>query len=399
VQAQGFQSITVNVATRHGQIGHANIRMAVAAVETEVQVGDNSDGVNSDRGAGTTTLGTKEVEQLPDDPTDLLRELQTLAASAGGDPAATQVVVDGFQNGSAMPPKSSIASIRINPDIFAPEYQSPLWNGGRLEITTKAGADRFHGALYLTDSDGRFNATDPFSVTATPAGKRRYGFELSGPLVSKKTDFAIALEKRDIDEFNVVNATNLKPSGIPTQLQQTVDAPQRLWIASARGDWQITPKDTVTLSFSANVNNLGNQGVGGLILAEAGYNSLQSEYDLRFSNAFIANANVLNQTRVGFSWKRTQQSPFSSAPLVQVSGYFTGGGATSQNLNDRERDLEIDDDLLISHGRHSLKVGIQTLGLLFTIWPPTSSTERLSSVVAVRQPWMRTTIQPGRPKT
>ena len=65
--------------------------------------------------AGTTLLGVREVQQLPDDPDDFLRELQVLA---GGDPASTVIVVDGFQNASALPPKSSIASIRINPDIF-----------------------------------------------------------------------------------------------------------------------------------------------------------------------------------------------------------------------------------------------------------------------------------------
>jgi hypothetical protein len=28
--------------------------------------------------------------------------------------------------------------------------------------------------------------------------------------------------------------------------------------------------------------------------------------------------------------------------LADVAGYFTGGGATSRDLNDRERNLEID---------------------------------------------------------
>ncbi len=118
-------------------------------------------------------------------------------------------MVDGFQNPSALPPKNSIASIRINPYFFSAKYQWPPFSGGVKEITTKPGADAFHGAVFFTDSDGIFNATDPFSLTATPAGKRRYGFELSGRIISKKSGFALALEKRDIDEFNVVNAVTL----------------------------------------------------------------------------------------------------------------------------------------------------------------------------------------------
>lgn len=310
------------------------------------------------------------MQRLPDDPDDLLRELQALAASAGGNPQSTLIVVDGFQNGSVMPPKSSIASIRVNPDIYSPEYKSPLWGGGRIEITTKAGADAFHGALFFADSNGIFNATDPFSVAATPASKQRYGFELSGPIVRKRADFALALEKRDINEFNVVNATVLNASDSEAPLQQTVSAPQRLWIGSARGDWQWREKDLATLSFSSNVNSLGNQGVGGLVLPEAGYDSLTSEYDLRLSNTQTLNANTLQQTRIGYTWRRTQQTPLSTAPALQVAGYFLGGGASAQNLNNRERDLEIDDEVMATRGKHDLKFGAQSLGIFIHDYDP-----------------------------
>jgi hypothetical protein len=190
VQADGFAPGSTQARARPGGTAHVNLQLALASVQTDVQVGPDASGVDSSNGAGTIVLGAKEVQQLPDDPDDLLRQLQILAASSGSNPAATIVVVDGFQSPSAMPPKSSIASIRINPDFFAPEYQTPNWSGGRIEITTKPGADTFHGALFFTDSNGIFNATDPFSTTATPAGRRRYGFELTGPVIRKKLAFA-----------------------------------------------------------------------------------------------------------------------------------------------------------------------------------------------------------------
>ena len=140
-----------------------------------------------------------------------------------------------------------------------------------IEIITKPGAGSLHGALFFTDSDGIFNATDPFSAIATPAGKQRYGFELSGPIVSGKSGYSLAFERRNIDEFNVVDAITLDASRNLTPLHQTIAAPQRLWIASARGDWQLSPKDMANVSFSSNLNNLDNQGIGGLVLPEAGY--------------------------------------------------------------------------------------------------------------------------------
>lgn len=361
--AAGFALVVTRAHAQAGSTARVDLQLAVAGVQTDVQVGDEPTTMNADHGLGAMTLNTHDVQQLADDPDDLLRELQMLASVAGGNPASATIRVDGFQNGSTLPPKNSIASIRVSPDFFSAEYQWPPFNGGQIDITTKPGADRFHGTLFFTDSDGSFNATDPFSITATPASKRRYGFEFSGPMVRKKNGFSLALEKRDINEFNVVNAVSLDVENQPAPLQQTIPAPQRLWIASARGDWQVTPNDVATVSLSADVNSVANQGSGGLSLAESGYGSRTSEYDLRLSNLQTLSAHTLHTTRVGYTWKRTEQTPLSTGPALQVAGYFTGGGSTSGNLDDRERDLEIDDDVTFTHGKHELKIGAQSLGI------------------------------------
>jgi hypothetical protein len=358
--ADGFAQAIGRAHSHAGGSAHVSLRLTVASVRTDVQVNANAD---DNRTAGSTVLGTEAVQRLSDDPDDFLRQLQAFAAGGGGPSGHALVTVDGFQNGSALPPKSSIASIRVNPDLFSSEYQTVPWLGARIEIETKPGAGPWHGALFFADSASPFNATDPLSVTATPAGKRRYGFELGGPITQKKSDVFLALEKRDIDEFNVVDAVTLSSTETPEPLQQSLPAPQRLWIGSARADWQLRSNDLMTVSFAANVNNLGNQGAGGLVLGEAGYNSLVSEYDLRLLNAQTVNANMLHETRIGYTWKRTEQTPLSIAPSVQVAGYFLGGGSTSGDLNNRERDLEADDDVILSRGRHTLKFGIQTLGV------------------------------------
>jgi hypothetical protein len=338
------------------------VELAIAAVKTSVDVGDDANSLDTDHGAGTHILTGKDVQDLADDPDDFKRQLQVLAATSGGAPGQATITVDGFQNASQLPPKSSIASIRVNPDMFSSEYQEPPYRGGRIEIYTKPGLDTYHGALFYTDSDSVFNANDPYSVTATPAGKRRYGFELNGPIIKRKSDFTLALEKRDIDEFNVVNAVVLGADGASAPFQQSVSAPQRLWIASARSDWQWSPKNIATASYSGNVSSLGNQGVGGLSLEEAGYGTEISEHNLRFTNIATLSANLLHETRIGYTWKNTIDTPNSGAASVQVAGAFTGGGATSQRLEDRERDLEVDDDVMLTRGAQTFKAGAQALG-------------------------------------
>ncbi|WP_263359864.1 TonB-dependent receptor [Acidicapsa ligni] len=370
VQADGFADASVTAAPSPNLVTHLNIQLQIANLATNIQVGDDVTALDADHGVGTRTLSTRDVQQLSDDPDDFLRELQAIAASGGGMPGSALLTVDGFENASAVPPKGSIASIRVNPDLFSAEYESAPYLGGRIEIFTKPGASPYHGALFFTDSNAIFNATDPLSATATPAGKQRYGFEISGPVVAEKNGFALALEKRDIDEFNVVDAVTLDAEGNPSPLQQSVSAPQRLWIASARDDWQAAVNDSMAVSFTANVNNLGNQGIGGLTLAEAGYSSLVSEYDLRLNNTLTLGTNILHETRIGYTWKRTANTPVSMNPSLQVAGYFTGGGATSQNLDNREQDLEADDDLMVTQGKHTWKIGAQSLGFFVHDYDP-----------------------------
>jgi hypothetical protein len=353
--------------------GPANltVHLRIADVHTDIEVGENGGvSVDADHGAGTHTLTAQDLQGMADDPDDFKRQLQVLAATSGGAPGQAIITVDGFQNSSTLPPKSSIASIRVNPDMFSAEYDKPPYQGGRVEIFTKPGRDSLHGALFFTDSDSSVNATDPFALSSTPAGKRRYGFEFGGPIRKQKSDFFLALERRDIHEFNVVNAVVLNSQGDETTANENVSAPQRLWIGSVRTDWQLNPKNMLAATYSANLNDSDNVGSGGLALAEAGYNSTVSEQNLRLTDIFTLSPTLLHETHIGFTWKNTSDVPVSSAASLQVAGAFTGGGATAGHLQNRERDLEVDDDVMWSHHKHQVKMGVASLGILVHDYDP-----------------------------
>jgi Carboxypeptidase regulatory-like domain len=361
--AAGFARVTAWVHRQRSETIHVNLRLPVAPVETNVAVDENASGVDSANSASSTVLGPAELARLSDDPDDLLRQLQYMAASGGGPPESAVITLNGFQRGTSLPSRDSIASIRINPDPFSSEHETAPWMGGRIEVTTKPGARTYHGALFFVDSDSTFNATDPLSTTATPATNQRFGFELSGPIRGKNTDFFFALEKRNIHEFNVIDAVTLDRGFNPAPFEQAVGAPQNLWIGSARGDWQITPKDSATLSFSANVNSLGNQGIGGLALADSGFNSQTMTYDVRLSDTQTVSARLVHETRISYTWSRAAQTPLSTQPSLQVAGYFLGGGSTAGDLNNRERNLETDDDAILARGKNSVKFGLQSFGI------------------------------------
>jgi hypothetical protein len=310
-------------------------------------------------GLNGATLSESQLSTLADDPDDLQRELQQLSATGGGPPSGAVISVDGFQDDSPLPPKSSIARIEVNPDLFSAENRQPPFDGGHIQIFTKPGAKNFHGSLFTTNSSQWMNARDPFSDAPAAIGKQRYGFTLNGPVRKEGSNFSFALEHRSIDEFAVVNAITLDSAGNPASTVANVPVPQLLWIGSARVDAQLGPKNIAFVSYSANVNHLSNVGAGGTSLLENGYESERYDHILRFSDTTTISPNLLHEGRVSIDFRGEIDDPNSSAPQVQVEGAFTGGGAGIGPQRIRQIRTEWDDDFILTRGQHSLKAGLQ----------------------------------------
>ncbi len=216
------------------------------------------------------------------------------------------------------------------------------------------------------------NAKDPFALSRAAIGKQRYGFELSGPIRRNKADFALALEHRQIDQFAVVNAVSLDAAGHATSIIGNVATPQAMWQGSARLGWMPNGKNNITASYTASINSLQNVGVGGQVLQEAGYDSRQSQHALRFTNVQTLSARAIHETRAGYTWRLRDDTPQTAAPSLQVAGAFTGGGAYTQALRSHQRDLEIDDDILYTRGKHSMKAGVELLNTTLNDSLPTN---------------------------
>jgi hypothetical protein len=358
VVAAGFSKQEISFTAPHGS--QMDVTLHPEEVETQMDVNADDAANNSPASSGPTqTISGNRLQSLADDPDDLLRELQQLAAAAGGNSTNTTIAVDGFQDTSKLPPKSSIAYIKVNPDQFSAEYREPPFDGGRVEVYTKPGQRTYHGALFTTNGSPWENARDPFSTSKASIGKQRYGFELTGPIQKQGSDFALTLEHRSIDNFAVVNAVTLDNNGNSTNTVANVATPQRLWVGTARSDWQLGAKNTFITSYSANVNHLENVGVGGTALAETGYDSEQYEHMFRLSNITTASAHFMHEARLSLRWDGETDSPVSDAPQVQVVGAFTGGGTTLGPQRLHEFNIEVDDDAILTTKNHTLKFGTQ----------------------------------------
>jgi hypothetical protein len=138
VVAQGFALYeNDNVIITSGQPMRLNVAMTIEVEEQHIQVSDTvpTVDVNPANNAGAIIISGKELEALPDDPDELLTDLQALAGPSAG-PNGGQLYIDGFTAGQ-LPPKSSIREIRINQNPFSAEYDKLGY--GRIEVFTKPG--------------------------------------------------------------------------------------------------------------------------------------------------------------------------------------------------------------------------------------------------------------------
>jgi hypothetical protein len=362
VNVEGFEKRDLTLTTPHG--GQVDFVLKPEAVESEVDVSaDGGPSVSVTSAGPSQTLSGKRLQSLADDPDDLLRELQQMAAAGGGSPGNSTISIDGFQGGgdgnTTLPPKSSIAYIKVNPDLFSAEYRSPPFGGGHIEVYTKPGLSAYHGALFATNGSPWMNARDPFSTSKASLGKQRYGFEFTGPIFKKGSDFSMTLEHRSIDNFAVVNAVTIDGAGNQSSIVQNVAAPQRLWVGTARTDWQLGPKNTFIATFNSYLNHLENVGVGGASLAETGYDQEKYDHTLRFTDVTTVSPKLMHEARLGIEWDGNNDAPNSTAPQVQVAGAFTGGGSTAGPVRDHELDIEGDDDVILTTTNHLMKFGFQ----------------------------------------
>ena len=207
-----------NVVITSGQPTRLNVPLAIEVEQEKVQVTDETPtlDVNPANNAGAIVISGKELEALPDDPDELLTDLQALAGPSAG-PNGGQLYIDGFTAGQ-LPPKSSIREIRINSNPFSAEYDKLGY--GRIEVFTKPGTDKFHGQLFMSGNDSAVNSPNPFGGANQPGyDTTQFSGNLGGP-INKKASFFIDAQRRNINDLSAVNALTLDPATFAMHLER-----------------------------------------------------------------------------------------------------------------------------------------------------------------------------------
>jgi len=355
VQAAGFQELKRDVVVGKKPAAPLRLVLAIAAEKQVVNVSaDQAAPVVSteiSENQSANTIERSSLDRLPvfdqDYITTLSRFLDDNAIGTNG----VTLVVNGVEaNGPGVTP-SAIQEVKINQNPYSALFSRP--GRARLEIITKGGTEEFHGTVNVMFRDAIFDATNKFAITKPPERRQFYEGSISGPVGrGKTTTFLLSLDQDMDDQQAVVNAT-----GVNGPINQNVPAPMHHFFGSGRVFHDFSNGDQFWIGYSYERQSSENQNVGGLILADTGYNLEMQEHEINVSYRHQFSPKLVNQLRflVGH-FDRPTTSTHGGAQTV-VSGAFTGGGAQADGKR-TEYHFDGTDVLSYSSGTHTVNMGI-----------------------------------------
>lgn len=354
VSAPGFTLYENDTVVIADQPLRLNVPMAIEVETQKVLVAENAPtvDVNPNNNAGAITISGKELEALPDDPDELLSDLQALAGPSAG-PNGGQMYIDGFTAGQ-LPPKSSIREIRINQNPFSSENDKLGY--GRIEIFTKPGTDKFHGQFFVLGNSSAFNTQSPFGGNEQAYDSTQYSGNFSGP-VGKKASFFVNAERRNINDLASINAETLDANLDPVTVLASVPNPRHRTNISPRLDYAINKNNTLTARYQFFRDSADNNGIGQFNLPSQGYNEVSDEHTVQIGDTQVYGAKVVNETRFQYLHEHDSQNALSTDPTINVRGAFGGGGNNQGTIIDHQDHYEVQNYTSVIHANHTTKFG------------------------------------------
>lgn len=358
-EAQGFAPlVTENVLITPGHTRTLDVHLVIAspAEQVQVQAQPSHLEVAPQSNASAVVISDKSLDALSNDPDELQNQLSALAGPAVG-PNGGEIYIDGFTGGD-LPPKSAIREVRVNSNPFSPDNDRLGY--GRIDIFTKPGSEAFHGDASAEYNDASMNALSPFLAASGQKPPSYHTWlanaDLGGPL-GKKSSFYFDLARRNINRANLVNTDVLGPDLSIQPYVASVTNPRLLTNFSPRVDFQLSPKNTLTVRYRYFEIGERNDGVDTQSLPSQAYNAARHHHLLQLFDTQVLSANVVNETHFQYLHFHNSETPLNFAPTINVIGAFMGGGDSSGSFERHETHYELQNLTRMTRHRHVVQFG------------------------------------------
>src|SRR5262249_13696472 len=156
-----------------------------------------------------------------------------------------------------------------------------------------------------------------------------FNSSFSGPVIANKFTLNMNFRNNENEVSDTVRA--ILPA---TQISEAVVMPNKNRAANARGQWAMTPNNTLIFNIDYQLIDNKNQGIGGFTLPERAFarHAQNTEYQLR--ETVVLSKQLVHETRVSYRRDYDHNDPVSEGFAVDVLDAFSGGAFANHSVND-----------------------------------------------------------------
>ena len=399
IDAEGFSTVTRQLTVSVGQALDMPVKLEVAGVSAQVNIGSDVPMVETVRTQITETIRPNEIHELPLNTRNYLdlallipgvsptntgsnqRFAETSAVPGQGISIAGQrnlynsFIVDGV---SANDDAADLTGTYFSEEVID-QFQVVTSggiaefgraSGGVVNILTRGGTNDWRGGLYGFFRNQRFDARNPLAPTKDLLTQAQYGGTIGGPLKRDRTFFfsnfeqtrrnysaVITISPAAVDTIN--NRLRAVNYGGPLIETGVVPASFDTTNFFTRIDHSLNARNQLSARYSLyHINAVNSRTVGGLNAVSRGTGLNNTDQTVQVSNITTFSPRTLNEARFQYTNSRLDAPVNDTAgPAIGISGIANIGIATFSPQGRDINLLEAVNNISTQRGAHTLKVG------------------------------------------
>lgn len=341
VQSPGFKTYQRKIEIMSGD-NRIEVQLEIEEIKVDIKVEQDEREKRVDE-AFSGFLNERDIASLPENGEDIREELKR---RYGDD---ILIRIDGDFEGSQIPSRDQIASIKVIRNTFDAEFHEIA--GLILDIRTKVAAGGFHGFVSFSLNDSIFNARNAFSPKRQPEQSKQLLMSVSGPIIKNKTSF-------NFSTFGIDRFTTQNFLGTISNAAETAAPKLRNNISFSTLSVKHNLRNDHLLDFKYQFNNLSFFRLGAFDLPERGSTLSNPRHKFSLVETGTFKKKYFNEVRFEFGREFRKTTPESDETTIIILEAFNRGGSGSR-ISDEKTKFKFADNLLFDRGKHSLKLGTE----------------------------------------